>query len=149
VSTYLLSDISYGNQWYLNNTLINGATNQSYTPIQNGIYTVMITDSNGCTSTSSPYHLLSTGTNYLSPQTFVNISPNPAVNNFNVSYYLPSSNYQLQIIDITGRLVYKENLKGIEGTKTISISSLDNGIYFWQVISNRDLLDKGKIVILK
>jgi hypothetical protein len=46
-------------------------------------------------------------------------------------------------------LVYKENLKGIEGTKTISISSLDNGIYFWQVISNRDLLDKGKIVILK
>jgi len=51
----LVSSSATGNQWYLNATLIGGATNQIYTPTQNGNYTVIVTDANGCTATSSVY----------------------------------------------------------------------------------------------
>jgi hypothetical protein len=50
----LTSSANAGNQWYLNGSIITGATSQTYTIAQNGTYTVIVSD-NGCTSpTSSP-----------------------------------------------------------------------------------------------
>ncbi len=45
--------VSY--QWSLNGTSISGATNETYTPLSGGSYTVTITDANGCMSTSLPF----------------------------------------------------------------------------------------------
>ncbi len=42
-------------QWFLNDTLIAGATGQTFTPQTGGSYTVMITDSSGCSSISDPF----------------------------------------------------------------------------------------------
>ena len=42
-------------QWYVNDTLIPGATSQTYTPQTGGSYTVMITDSLGCSNVSDPF----------------------------------------------------------------------------------------------
>ncbi|MGB3949278.1 MAG: T9SS type A sorting domain-containing protein [Bacteroidia bacterium] len=50
----LTSSATSGNQWYLNGSIITGATSQNYTITQNGTYTVVVSN-NGCTSpTSSP-----------------------------------------------------------------------------------------------
>ncbi|MBI4929768.1 MAG: PKD domain-containing protein, partial [Bacteroidetes bacterium] len=51
----LVSSSATGNQWYLNGTPIGGATNQIYTPTQNGNYTVVVTNAFGCTAISSVY----------------------------------------------------------------------------------------------
>lgn len=48
----LTSSATVGNQWYLNGSIIVGATSQTYTIAQNGTYTVIVTD-NGCTSPTS------------------------------------------------------------------------------------------------
>lgn len=48
----LTSSATTGNQWFLNGTIITGATNQTYTTTQSGSYTVVVTD-NGCTATSA------------------------------------------------------------------------------------------------
>lgn len=50
--TTLTSSASSGNQWYLDGTLITGATSQNYTINQNGSYTVIVT-SGSCVSDTS------------------------------------------------------------------------------------------------
>ncbi|HYV91479.1 MAG TPA: kelch repeat-containing protein [Chitinophagales bacterium] len=40
-------------QWQLSNTDISGATEQSYTYTESGLYTVLVTDSNGCSNYAS------------------------------------------------------------------------------------------------
>src|SRR5207245_6432750 len=48
-STTLFSDSVTGNQWYLNNSIIGGATSNNYNVTAAGSYTVTYTDNNGCT----------------------------------------------------------------------------------------------------
>ena len=51
-SVVLSSSAASGNQWFLNNGIINGETNQSITVSASGTYTVVVT-SNGCSSSPS------------------------------------------------------------------------------------------------
>lgn len=44
----LSSNFTTNNQWYLNGKAIIGATNQQFTPKENGFYTVEISKPNGC-----------------------------------------------------------------------------------------------------
>ncbi|MDX9812234.1 MAG: PKD-like domain-containing protein, partial [Bacteroidales bacterium] len=53
LSVTLGSSASTGNQWYLDGTIIPGATSQSYTASAAGTYSVTVTDANGCHSTST------------------------------------------------------------------------------------------------
>jgi SdrD B-like domain/Secretion system C-terminal sorting domain len=52
-SVVLTSSMATGNQWYKDGALISGATSQTYTATQPGLYTVQQTGSNGCTSVST------------------------------------------------------------------------------------------------
>ncbi len=65
----LVSSATTGNQWYLNGTIITGATNQTYTPATSGNYTVVVT-SNGCSSAASSTFI------YTMPATYC--IPNPS-----------------------------------------------------------------------
>ncbi len=47
--------------WSLNGNVISGATEQSYTPTENGMYTVTTIDSNGCEATSEPFDFILIG----------------------------------------------------------------------------------------
>jgi hypothetical protein len=57
----LISTSASSYQWYENNVIIPGATNQNYAPFEQGDYTVQITDANGCTSISDPYTFIPIG----------------------------------------------------------------------------------------
>ncbi|WP_139205883.1 gliding motility-associated C-terminal domain-containing protein [Pedobacter sp. ok626] len=52
-SVILTSSSATGNQWYKNSQIIPGATNKAYTATTSGTYTVLVTNSNGCSSTSA------------------------------------------------------------------------------------------------
>jgi hypothetical protein len=51
----LTSSSGYSYQWYLDSDTISLATSQTYTAPENGDYSVIITDANGCWTSSVPY----------------------------------------------------------------------------------------------
>ena len=54
----LTSSASTGNQWYKDGVLIAGAINQTYSPIASGNYTVIATNTSGCSSIPSAAELV-------------------------------------------------------------------------------------------
>ncbi|MEO5644009.1 MAG: NosD domain-containing protein [Bacteroidia bacterium] len=106
-TTDLISSEVTGNQWYLNGSIINSATGQTYTPIQNGNYTVVYTDLNGCSATSAIYFFGSTG---VGNPLLANTNCNYSVENGQLSFInLPSGEYQLNIYNQLGQLILADN----------------------------------------
>ena len=92
----------------MNDTIIKGATNQKYGATVDGKYSVMVTDSNGCSATSTVLNYTTTGINNLSENLAVNIYPNPFTNTVNIdANFGTNSMVSITIFDMTGRLVEK------------------------------------------
>jgi hypothetical protein len=79
---------------------------------------------------------------------YFKLFPNPNNGNFTFYYHLPSINAEFQILDVVGRVVYKNSIIGVEGSLIIDASYLSNGIYFYQIISNKETA-QGKFVVQK
>jgi hypothetical protein len=131
------------------------ATSTTFTTVSNGtiaaiypvINTIVLNSDSGCVSflggiPESP-----------SNKTEISVYPNPNDGYFTLIYNLSSIIYnshpQFLIFDITGRKVYTTNLSGTEGTQTISVPDLSNGIYYWEMISDKGIEGKGKIAVIK
>lgn len=143
----LHSSSATGNQWYLNNVMIGGATNQDYIVTQNGNYTVTVTDAHGC-SASSTIMATSVGINEIKTSlSTVVIYPNPNDGNFTISN-VPFAIYDLRITDVIGKEVYRQTITN-SSNSNIDISQLSNGIYFWEVINDKEVMAKGKIALQK
>lgn len=74
----LVTDALDDVQWYLNGVAIPGATTTALVPQQNGDYTVVATDTNGCSTSSLPFTVVNVGLT----ETLLNpidalIAPNP------------------------------------------------------------------------
>jgi len=65
-------------QWFLNGQTIPGATSANYTPVENGTYTVRVTDGSGCAVFSAPFPFTITHTGETSPVATLKIYPTPA-----------------------------------------------------------------------
>jgi len=135
----LLSSETFGNQWYLDTNAIAGATSQTYTPNKTGWYKVIVTDANGCKSTSIPvYYIYTSGVN----QDFENlvvIYPNPSDNKM----IIQSGNLisEVYIYNALGEIVWSTN--SIH-TDRIEIEHLNVGIYLAKIIDT-----KGRIYLEK
>ncbi|HKR04921.1 MAG TPA: T9SS type A sorting domain-containing protein [Bacteroidia bacterium] len=145
ISPDLVSTSAVSYQWFFNGSLINGATSQTYTPLQNGSYTVEITDSNGCTAMSLSYFYSDVGF----PELYLNeftISPNPA--NSSMQIIFTSENFIEGKTIIRLRNILGEELLKIKAHKkeTIYLRSFSNGMYFVEIVSENKVL-KRKIVI--
>ena len=105
------------------NQPINGATNASFTPTQNGSYAVVVTQ-NGCSATSNCVIISTVGLEAMS-QNGWNIYPNPANDQLFIEV---SEAVGISLIDMTGKVIQHEDLKS--GNNTIQISSLTPGVYF-------------------
>ena len=116
-------------QWYLDDVIVDGATEQFYNPIVSGVYSVEVFSPEGCSYTSNSSSIdLSTLTE-LKKNEFV-VFPNPFVDHFQIiknDYY----NLSIMITDVTGKLVY-EFIEVDSSDLFISISMDDfpSGLYF-------------------
>jgi len=136
-------------QWYLNGNPINGATTNTITPTQNGAYTVVVTNAQGCTRMSPPFNLTSAGIVDLTPgQNFI-LYPSPASMGELITLQLaqPEKNLILKVIDVTGKIIMEVKNNGQLTDEIIFDSSrLNKGIYFFH-LQNESLNTTGKLVI--
>lgn len=142
----LNSDATSGNQWYEQSSgIITGETGQSYSPTANGNYYTIVTDANGCTSTSNIVNYIYNSISESIEQLFIKIYPNPSKGIVNISFEKTLINEHITIEDYTGRIVYHEIISEKKGTnKTINLSKFSSGLYLLKVNNQ-----KYKIIIDK
>ena len=120
--------IAYGAasyQWILDGSPISGATTTTYIATGPGLYSVAVTDTNGCASTSLPVNI--TGTGNLTEDNFF-VYPNPSSDRiFIVS---DEDLTEMKIYDTNGKLLqWSERPDG----KMVDISTLAKGIYLAEI----------------
>ena len=72
------------------------------------------------------------------------ISPNPNNGEFKINLSYINSNARLEIIDLSGKLIYENILDG--RNKSVNISSISRGIYLISIIENGNRKTKKLII---
>lgn len=142
-----LTGVSY--QWYLNNTIITGATNQAYTILQSGIYKVIVTNSSGCTNTSADLSAVKTGLNELNGMSNFLLYPNPTKDFVTLQFYLSKSkNITFTVIDLLGRTVFEETKECQHGANVQQLNFwfLTKGNYLLQMKDEQSIFQKAIMI---
>lgn len=111
-------------QWFLNGTPINGATGNTYTPTENGDYTVEMTVSPDCIFTSPAYTLLNVGLMERTSASFRVLS-NPVADVLVVLN--DGTNIPYEVIGLNGKRIAEGSL--LSGRNTIDLSGAASGVY--------------------
>lgn len=133
-------------QWFncATNAPVSGAINQSFTPTVNGDYAVIVTQ-NFCSDTSLCFNFLTAGINKYEFNS-MQIFPNPASDNFQISIPFWANNAELSLYTVAGQRVVNQFFSG----NVVSLSKsefIESGIYFVEIILNGNRII-GKIVLM-
>ncbi len=116
-------------QWYLNGNAISGATSSLYVADSFGIYTVAITDSNGCEATSTGITI--TGVESITGSGELKIFPVPATDYLNITTAnIRSDDAKISIHNILGETIFETTPEWKNGAPRINVSTLNAGYYF-------------------
>ena len=133
--------VASGGLSYLWNT---GDTDSTITPDTNGLYTVVILDTNGCADTASYNVTYITSTDiWDNLSSSISLYPNPVNDILNIS---SSGNIKsLEIKDLLGRVIYSSSELNSNNI-SLNTSSFSNNVYMVSCIVNDQLIVK-KIII--
>jgi len=120
----LMSSSAASYQWYFNGSPIAGATSQTYSPTQKGMYQVQIVNASGCSAISNQLSFYFNSINTLSDNNNLNIYPNPTDGIVNIEGSIAKEQFEIYIRDITGRLISKT-----KNTNILDLSTFNKGIY--------------------
>ena len=133
----------YTYSWLLNNNQV--STSAIYTPVLNGIYTLLVTDANGCTSTDT-YNYTLISLNDLSNES-VSIYPNP----FSDKLYIEligvrgQIDYVVKMYDARGRLVVDRKMN--TSIITIDRRKLSSGEYYLNIVKDNFIVFTEKVIV--
>jgi len=135
----VLSTQTFNNyQWQLNANNINGATAQSYTAAQNGNYTVVVTDANGCSNISAAVNVTGVGIVDL-VEVDVKVYPNPT--NGQLQIVTSAMIKNIVIYNLQGQIVWSAN----HHTTELDLTDFAEGAYF-MIINMREGIARRTIV---
>ena len=136
----LTSDATSGNQWYEQTIgILAGENNQTYTPTLSGNYYVIVTDINGCTSTSDTLSFL-ISVNSVNSGSSIIVYPNPA----NAQVWIDvvnknASQTKIEIRTLDGRLLFENVANSLGNTRiSVDLKEFASGIYIIKAISNEN-----------
>ena len=130
-------------QWYecLNGalTMIQGATNQNYTPVSSGFYAVEI-GLNGCSNTSACTEFILDNTENQYLQSMVNIFPNPTNGDFTIDLGDFYQDIQLEIYSFDGKMIANQSFKNQQQINT-TIEAI-SGLYQIKIKTEKGVVNK-------
>jgi hypothetical protein len=143
----LISSICCGNQWYLENEPIPGATGQVYTVLVSGDYYDIVT-LNSCSSDTSEVVDMIVGVEELQSG-YINLFPNPADDYVKISCP-PAVNGRVRITVTTsdGRIISDCSLKPFieKNEYLLDVHHLTPGVYFISLSTNNSY-EMGKLIV--
>ncbi len=130
-------------QWYFNNNLINGANTSMYITPQSGNYSVLVTDTNGCTALSNATPVTVTGINDLTIENGLSVYPNPLTSGrWNLEIENNLLGASLEIFDNTGRLIYQSEIRNQKSEIRLDFAK---GVYLLKISSGKNIFTKKLI----
>ncbi len=114
-------------QWYLDDVVIPGATDSVYRPDDDGIYSVEVTDDNGCSLTVEYEYKLSVRA-WLSVSEEVRVYPNPAVHTVHIESPVT---VRVIVYSADGRALMQE-----DNVSTLDLRHLPDGIYTLRIMTH-------------
>ncbi len=121
-------------QWLREGEPIPGATSSTYQIKENGAYSVIVSDENGCEGQSTPYKVDNVAIDHLGAGNFINIYPNPAQNTIHIQ---AASLVDVILTDISGRTI-----KTVTQVNTVNLESLHAGMYLLRILAQDGTLIK-------
>ncbi|MDT3402801.1 S8 family serine peptidase [Mucilaginibacter terrae] len=150
--TMLSSNFATNNQWYLNGTLIPGATSQTLVPAQSGNYQLQNILVTGCTAISPLYtYVKADGVVNTSTDIKLSVYPVPTATNLNISFVAPEANtLTLSLISTQGQVVYNNQSAVQAGNYSgaINVSRYAAGTYVMRIMLGQKAYS-AKIIIAK
>ena len=116
-------------EWFLDGTLV--STGSSINMTDSGEYTVVITNSEGCSSSSTEEFEMQTSIQELSLSDLVTLFPNPTDGTFVVRFSGIEQTFNVSIIDAIGRVVVEPKNINPANINVISfdLSEFEKGVY--------------------
>ncbi len=125
------------------NTSIAGATSQSYTPLVNGSYKVVVNNVN-CSDTSACHIFNGIGIAAVALSNSIYLFPNPSGGKTTIDLSKVLHNASLRLLDIMGQTVYET--MGLSGNSFfLDISTYSKAIYFIELSDQQNVL-RAKLV---
>jgi len=135
VST-LISSSATGNQWYLNGTKLAGETGPKINANSGGLYSVQVTDVNGCLSSLSQesYGLI---TAIQEDASEFAVYPNPFKDQLKIEFPSSFGEFaQIKLMDVQGKVnIAKDHVRSQD---LISVAALPSGSYVLKVVSEQN-----------
>lgn len=136
VGTKLTTLASKMIQWYKDGKVITGATSETYTATESGIYTVKSGYSEKCQAESLPVVLTITG---LDKESLIVAYPNPTGDILNITYPSTLKIEKVSLFDSKGAYVSDLNsLSATESTLSFDVSDRSAGLYILRLKSGND-----------
>jgi hypothetical protein len=136
----LVSNYTAGNQWYFNQSMLTGATEQAITATKSGVYTVEAMF-NGCI-TSATREMIIAGTEHEAIS--VSVYPNPVVNELHIEVPVSSSNLNMfRLINAAGQPITTIELQrdGSNWTGNVDMKHYASGVYILQSTDAASLVE--------
>jgi len=125
------------------NSNTNIATNLVGSSGSGNIYTVTVTDANGCSDSQTFTITCVTDVETLNQLNELIIYPNPNNGLFSIDF--PSNqNRIITIFDISGKTIFEKSIN--KSNLSIDISDYENGLYLLEIIENDNKINRYKII---
>ena len=123
--------VSY--QWYQSNTLLIIENDQSFTATVSGSYSVVVTDSNGCSGSSDTLVVTVVGIDEIKAKPRISVFPNPFKGQANVHFYNLENHVPItiEVHNLIGKRMLKKTI--MDNHMIIHCNDFPPGIYFIEI----------------